>query len=326
MDNVTMARLLSETADLMEISGADSFRVRSYRNAADAIGQTTVDLVAASSETAQLLAIQGIGKSMAANIQAIVSTGSMPLRDELLAKYGAGLLELLKLPGMGPKTVALLWDAGRISGIDQLAESIDAGRLKGLPRMGDKQIEKIRKGIEDYRRSSGRFRLDEAEDAADRLTTYLLAFNGIDRVTPAGSLRRGRETAGDLDLLVTGPACDPQKTEAAVEYVAAYPGIHDIIAKGENKVSFHIATGLQVDVRLLPSESYGAASAVLHRIESPQRRPPPTRSQNGLYPQRMGPCPPRRRIHSLFRHRGRNLRRTPDGLDAAGDARKPGRD
>jgi DNA polymerase (family 10) len=125
--------------------------------------------------------------------------------------------------------------------------------------MGEKQIEKIRKGIEDYRRSAGRFRIDEAEDAAERLTTYLLAFDGIDRVTPAGSLRRGRETAGDLDLLVTGLACAPQHTEAAVEYVAAYPGIHDIIAKGENKVSFHIATGLQVDVRLLPSESYGAA-------------------------------------------------------------------
>ena len=110
-----------------------------------------MDLVAASADTAQLLAISGIGKSMAANIQAIVATGSMPLRDELLAKYGAGLLELLKLPGMGPKTVALLWDAGRISSIDQLADAIDAGRLKGLPRMGEKQIEKIRKGIEDYR-------------------------------------------------------------------------------------------------------------------------------------------------------------------------------
>ncbi len=151
MDNVTMAHLFSETADLMEIDGADSFRVRSYRNAADAIGQTTVDLVVASSDTAQLLAISGIGKSMAANIQAIVTTGTLPLREELLAKYGAGLLDLLKLPGMGPKTVALLWDSGKIGSIDQLAEAIDAGRLKGLPRMGEKQIEKIRKGIEDYR-------------------------------------------------------------------------------------------------------------------------------------------------------------------------------
>jgi DNA polymerase (family 10) len=259
MDNVTIARLFSETADLMEIDGADSFRVRSYRRAAEAVEQTTVDLVAVSSDSAQLLAIPGIGKSMATNIQAIVTAGSMPLRDELLTKYGLSLLELLKLPSMGPKTVALLWDAGRLNSIDQLADAIDAGRLKGLPRMGEKLIEKIRKGIEDYRRSVGRFRIDEAEDAAERLTTYLLAFNGIERVTPAGSLRRGRETAGDLDLLVTGPACAPQNTQAAVDYVAAYPGIHDIIAKGENKVSFHIATGLQVDVRLLPSESYGAA-------------------------------------------------------------------
>ena len=254
-----MASLLFETADLMEIDGADSFRIRSYRNAAGAIEQTTVDLLAASVDTAQLLAIPGIGKSMATNIQAIAATGTLPLREGLLAKYGAGLLQLLKLPGMGPKTVALLWDAGKISNIDQLAEAIDGGRLKGLPRMGDKQIEKIRKGIDDYRRSAGRFRMDEAEDAAERITAYLMAFKGIERVTPAGSLRRGRETAGDLDLLVTGPACASAQTAGAVEYVAAYPGIHDMIAKGENKVSFHLSSGLQVDVRLLPSESYGAA-------------------------------------------------------------------
>jgi len=259
MDNPTMARLLAETADLLEIDGGDSFRIRSYRRAAEAAEQTTVDLMAAASETARLLEIPGIGKGMAANLQAIAATGTLPLRDELLAKYGAGLLELLKLPGMGPKTVALLWDAAKIASIDQLAEAIDAGRLAGLPRMGDKQIDKLRKGIEDYRRSAGRYRIDVAEEAAQRISAYLLAFPGIEKVTPAGSLRRGRETAGDLDLLVTGPACAPDHTAAAVEHVAAYPGIHDIIAKGENKVSFHLANGLQVDVRLLPSESYGAA-------------------------------------------------------------------
>ena len=259
MDNPTMARLLAETADLLEIDGGDSFRIRSYRRAAEAAEQTTVDLVEASAETARLLEIPGIGKGMAANLQAIAATGTLPLRDELLAKYGAGLLELLKLPGMGPKTVALLWDAAKIAGIDQLAEAIEAGRLVGLPRMGEKQIEKLRKGIDDYRRSAGRFRIDVAEEAAQRISAYLMAFDGIERVTPAGSLRRGRETNGDLDLLVTGPACAPEHTAAAVEYVAAYPGIHDMIAKGENKVSFHLSNGLQVDVRLLPSASYGAA-------------------------------------------------------------------
>jgi len=259
MDNPTISHLLSETADLLEIDGGDGFRIRSYRRAAEAAEQTTVDMVAAASDTALLLEIPGIGKGMAANIQAIVLTDTLPLREELLQKYGSGLLELLKLPSMGPKTVALLWAAAQINSIDQLAQAIDAGRLAGLPRMGEKQIEKLRKGIDEYRRSSGRYRIDVAEDAARRITAYLLGFPGIERVTPAGSLRRGRETAGDLDLLVTGPACAPEHTAAAVEYVAAFPGIRDIIAKGENKVSFHLADGLQVDVRLLPSASYGAA-------------------------------------------------------------------
>ncbi|HVN93758.1 MAG TPA: DNA polymerase/3'-5' exonuclease PolX [Terracidiphilus sp.] len=264
MDNRTMARLLAETADLMEIDGADSFRIRSYRRAADAAEQTTVDLVEAAADTARLLAIDGIGKSMAANLQAIAATGTLPLREQLLAIYGAGVLELLKLPGMGPKTVALLCDAGVIGSaspdcIAQLAEAIAAGRLKGLPRMGAKQIEKLQKGIEDYRRSAGRFRIDVADEEAARIAAYLLKLDGIARVTPAGSLRRGRETVGDLDLLCTGPACAVGQTEAAVLHVAAYPGIHDIIAKGENKVSFHVDRGLQVDVRLLPESSYGAA-------------------------------------------------------------------
>ena len=254
-----MSRLLAETADLLEIDGGDGFRIRSYRRAAEAAEQTTVDLTIAAAETARLLEIPGIGKGMAANLQAIAATGTLPLRDELLAKYGSSLLELLKLPSMGPKTVALLWSAAQIASIDALAEAIEGGRLADLPRMGEKQIEKLRKGINDYRRSAGRYRIDVAEEAAQRISAYLLAFEGIERVTPAGSLRRGRETAGDLDLLVTGPACAPEHTEAAVEYVAAYPGIHNIIAKGENKVSFHLGNGLQVDVRLLPSASYGAA-------------------------------------------------------------------
>jgi DNA polymerase (family 10) len=259
VDNKTMARLLSETADLMEIDGADSFRIRSYRRAAEAAEQTTVDLAEAAKDTKRLLEIDGIGKSMAAHLQTIAETGKLPLREELLAKYGAGVLELLKLPGMGPKTVALLWDAAKVGSVDQLAEAIAAGRLKGLPRMGDKQIQKLNKGIEDYRRSAGRFRIDVADQEAGRIAAFLLKFKGIKRVTPAGSLRRGKDTIGDLDLLVTGPACAPEKTGPAVEYVAAYPGITDIIAKGENKVSFHAEQGMQVDVRLLPEASYGAA-------------------------------------------------------------------
>ena len=280
MDNATLARLLSETGDLLEISGGDTFRIRSYRRAAEAAEQSTIDLVAVAGDLARLLAVPGIGKSMAANIQAAASTGSIPLRDELLQRYSPGILDLLKLPGMGPKTIALLWDATKIASIDQLAEAIDAGRLAGLPRMGEKQIEKLRRGIDEFRKSAGRFRIDEAEDSAERVIQYLLAFEGgnggIDRVTPAGSLRRGRETAGDLDLLVTGPACEPDKASAAVEYTANYPGIRDMIARGENKVSFYLGNSLQVDVRLLPSASYGAAlqyftGSKMHNVTLRQR-------------------------------------------------------
>src|ERR1017187_820826 len=199
MDNPTMARLLAETADLLEIDGGDGFRIRSYRRAAEAAEQTTLDLTALTAtapSTARLLQIPGIGKGMAANLQAIAASGTLPLREELLAKYGAGLLELLKLPGMGPKTVALLWSAAQIAGIDQLAEAIETGRLAGLPRMGEKQIEKLRKGIDDYRRSAGRYRIDVAEEAAQRISAYLLAFPGIEKVTPPASPRRGRGTAG----------------------------------------------------------------------------------------------------------------------------------
>lgn len=259
MDNATMARLLEQTADLMEIDGSDSFRIRSYRRAAEAVEQSTSDLAALADDTAALLAIPGIGKSMAANLQAMARTGTMPLREEMLAKYGVSILELMKLPGMGPKTVALFWSAAQIASVDQLAAALDAGKLAGLPRMGQKQIDKLGKGIEEYRRSVGRFRIDQAEDAARRLRAYLLAFSGFEKVTPAGSYRRGRETVGDLDLLVTGPACAAGQTLAAVEYVAAYPDIADIIARGENKVSFHLSSGMQVDVRLLPAASFGAA-------------------------------------------------------------------
>ena len=278
MDNLTLARMLSETGDLLEISGGDTFRIRSYRRAAEAVEQSTVDLAAlvVTADLSRLLEIPGIGKSMATNIQAAVATGSIPLREELLGRYSAGILDLLKLPGMGPKTIALLWDATKISSIDQLSEAIDAGRLAGLPRMGEKQIEKLRKGIEDFRKSAGRFRIDEAEESAERVIQYLMAFDGIERVTPAGSLRRGRETAGDLDLLVTGPACEPDKAAAAVEYTATYPGIRDLIARGENKVSFYLANSLQVDVRLLPSGSYGAAlqyftGSKMHNVSLRQR-------------------------------------------------------
>src|ERR1700733_5540768 len=259
MDNRSIAQLLGETADLLEIAAGDPFRIRSYRRAAEAVENSTEQLTSFVNEPERLLAIQGIGKGMAANIQEIETRGSLKLRDELLTKYRSTMLELLKLPGMGPKTVALLWEALQVSDVEQLQAAIDAGKLATLPRFGQKLIEKLSRGITEYRKNSGRFLLDDAGAAAERVTLYLEQFPGIDQVMPAGSLRRGRETVGDLDLLLTGPACAEDAVASAVEYTAAYPPIAELLAKGQNKVSFRLRSGLQVDVRLLPKACYGAA-------------------------------------------------------------------
>lgn len=259
MDNITLARLLDETAALLEIDAADPFRIRSYRRAAETVEQQTTQLATIADDTKALLAIPGIGKGMAANIKELVDTGTMPLREELLKKYRPSMLELLKLPGMGPKTVAMLYSALQISNIDELEEAAKQGALLELPRMGQKFTDKLLKGIEDHRRNSSRFRIDVAREHAERVSALIREFPGIETITPAGSLRRGRETCGDLDLLVTGPACEPNVVAAAVEHVANLPLIDKLIARGQNKVSFNLRNGLQVDVRLLPRASYGAA-------------------------------------------------------------------
>ena len=262
MDNITIARLLDETAALLEIDAADPFRVRSYRRAAEAAeGQTAslADLATEDPESKALLNIPGIGKGMAANIRDIVRTGSLPLRDELLTRYRPSMLELLRLPGMGPKTVAMLYSALGVSNVDELEAAAKRGDLLPLPRLGQKFTDKLLKGIEDYRRNTSRFRIDDAHRQAERIAALIREFAGIEAITPAGSLRRGKETVGDLDLLVTGPACEPGVVAAAVEHVATLPLIDKLIARGQNKVSFNLRNGLQVDVRLLPRGSYGAA-------------------------------------------------------------------
>jgi DNA polymerase (family 10) len=279
MDNITLARLLDETASLLEIDAADPFRIRSYRRAAEAVEQQTTPLATLATPDADpkaLLAIPGIGKGMAANIRDLAATGTMPLREELLQKYKPTMLELLRLPGMGPKTVAMLYSALQIADIDELEAAAKRGDLLPLPRMGQKFTDKLLKGIEDHRRNSSRFRIDIAREHAERISELIRQFPGIDTITPAGSLRRGRESCGDLDLLVTGPACEADVVAAAVEHVATLPLIDKLIARGQNKVSFTLRNNLQVDVRLLPRASYGAAlqyftGSKMHNVALRQR-------------------------------------------------------
>src|ERR1700727_698066 len=260
MDNKVLANILYETADLLEIDGQDSFRIRSYRNAAQAIENSPQQMKDIINDPAQVLAIPGIGKKMLLNVQELLKDGKLTAHGELLQKYHLSMLQLLKIQGLGPKTIALIWSAYQVSDVDGVEKLAREGKIRELPRMGEKHEAKLLKAIEDYRRISGRFLIDAAETEAKKLTAYLEKFSGIDKIKPAGSLRRGRETVGDLDILVTGSSCTSEEgRQKAIAYVAKYPPLMDVIASGDNKISFHLRGGLQVGVRLLPPESFGAA-------------------------------------------------------------------
>jgi DNA polymerase (family 10) len=256
MENHALARLLYETADLMEIGGEDSFRIRSYRNAAGVIeGHPEQMAVILKDPERKITEIPGIGKGIAAVLVEIEQRGSFERRDEMLAKYPPTALEFLKIQGLGPKTIRTLWDLFRVSTIDDLERLCLEHKLQELPRMGAKLEEKILRSIASYRQRSGRFLLSFAQGVADELSEYLRTVEGVEKIIAAGSLRRGRETVGDLDLLVTGPGAP-----AALEKFVTHPKSHEVLGKGPNKASIKFGQeGLQVDLRALPAESYGAA-------------------------------------------------------------------
>jgi DNA polymerase (family 10) len=260
VDNKSIATVLYETADLLEIDGQDSFRIRSYRNAAQAVENHSEQIRDIIGDPKKVLAIAGIGKGMLGNLQELLKDGRLGLQAELLAKYHPSMLQLLKIQGLGPKTIASIWSAYKVCDVEGVEKLAREGKIRELPRMGEKHEQKLLKAIEDYRRISGRFLIDKAEAEAEKLIDYLKKFAGFEKITPAGSLRRGRETVGDLDILVTGSGCCNEEERAkAVQYVAKYPPLMSIIAQGDNKISFRLRSDLQVDVRLLPPESFGAA-------------------------------------------------------------------
>jgi len=260
VDNKALANILYETADLLEIDGQDSFRIRSYRNAAQAVENHSQQIKDIIGEPKQVLAIPGIGKGMLKNLEELLNTGKLVAQSELLEKYHPSMLQLLKIQGLGPKTIALIWSSYKVSDVDGVEKLAREEKIRDLPRMGEKHEAKLLKAIEDYRRIGGRFLIDAAELECEKITAHIKEFPGIDKITPAGSLRRGRETVGDLDILVTGKACTTEEgRQKAIAHVAKYPPLMDVIASGDNKISFHVRSGMQVDVRLLPPESFGAA-------------------------------------------------------------------
>jgi DNA polymerase (family 10) len=256
MENREIARVLNETADLMEVAAEDGFRIRSYRNAASAIEgyPERVEDILRNPER-KVTEIPGIGKGIAAALDEICKRGSFEKRDLLLTQFPPTVLELLRIQGLGPKGIALLWEHHKVATIDDLERICREQRLRELPRMGAKLEEKVLRSIEQYRQRTGRFLLSFGQRTADEIIPYLSEGGGIEKLAAAGSLRRGKDTIGDLDLLATGPGA-----AEALERFVTHPKAHAVLGKGANKASIQFGLeGLQVDLRALPHESYGAA-------------------------------------------------------------------
>ena len=262
MENREVARVLRETAQLLEIDGAMIGRYRSYEKVAELLASLHESVEELAKDRAKLMELPGIGEGMADHICEILSTGDYALRQKLLKKYPATILVLLELQSLGPKKVALLWKTFRCATVDDVEKIALEGKLRDLAGFGEKSEQNILKAITVHKKISGRFPLDAAAAEADRLALYIRGFGKpIDEVTPAGSLRRGKETVGDLDLLVTIPSdkYKPKTIETIAQHILAYPEIAQQLAHGENKVSFLLKSGMQVDVRILGKKSYGAA-------------------------------------------------------------------
>jgi DNA polymerase (family 10) len=258
MENREIAAVFEEISNLMKIVQDDpkwTFKAAAYDRAKRSIESYPERLEdIARDPKRKLTDIPGVGADLAKKIAELVETGQSSYHQEQLAKIPRSLLDLLQLQTVGPQKVRLFYQQANIRSVDELEAAAKEGRLRSLPGMSEKSEENILKAIEVFRRAAGRFRLDTAYETAEVLTAWLRDSKAVEEVTPAGSLRRGRETVGDLDLLVTGR--DPS---SIADHFVKFPGIAAILAKGEDKVSVKLKNDLQVDVRMLERSAYGAA-------------------------------------------------------------------
>jgi DNA polymerase (family X) len=264
MENREVARVLRETAQLLEIDGAIIGRYRSYEKAAELIASLAESIEALARDPEKLEELPGIGERMAEHIREILSTGDYTLRKKLLKKYPLTMLEMLSLQSLGPKKALILWREFNCCTVDQLEQLAREGKLRDLAGFGEKTEQNLLKAIEVFKKISGRFLIPTAEHEAEKLIAYVQRYGKpgkpIGSITPAGSLRRWKETIGDLDFLLTyTPGTNPEELEAIKEHILGYGELEQVLARGENKVSFRVAKGLQVDVRLLRPENSGAA-------------------------------------------------------------------
>ena len=251
MENLVIARLFAEIGDLLEIKNENPFKIRAYRNAAETIAHTAERL--ADLPAAERLAIPGIGKDLAAKITELIETGALRYHQDLLQEFPPTVLDLLHLPGVGPKTVALLYRELGVRTLDDLERAAREGRLRAIKGMGTKKEALILKALEERTRVAGRRLMAEAYDTAAALVAALREHAPDASLSMVGSLRRGCETCGDLDILAAGAP------PSIMQAFTGYRLVERVLARGDTKSSVLLWGGFQADLRVVPGESLGAA-------------------------------------------------------------------
>lgn len=255
MENIEIARTLSEFADLLEIKGeTNPFRIRAYRNAVHTIQDHTVPLRKLVEEGADLTELPAIGKEMARHIEELVRTGRLGLLEELAEEVPRSLVEITRLPGVGPKRTKKLWAELEVTTVDELEAVAESGRVAGLEGFGEKTQARILRGIAEYRSRHGRFLLAAADQIVQPLLEHLRGAEGLERIEVAGSYRRRKETVGDIDILAI--ATEPRPV---MERFTSFERVSRVEMSGGTRGTVRLASGLQVDLRVVPPESYGAA-------------------------------------------------------------------
>jgi DNA polymerase (family 10) len=256
MKNHEIATQFEEIADALELKGEMQFKVLAYRRAARSLEELTED-VAELAKSGKLREIPGIGEGTAKKIVEYLDTGKMKKLAEALEGLSEELLDLLKIPGLGPKTLALAHRALGVNTLADLKRVLNDGSLAGLPGMGEKKADNLRKGVEVREHASSRLPLDQATEIAERILVHMKQIPEVLEITPAGSLRRCKETIGDIDILVTG-----RNPERIVTHFTRHPEIESVLSAGDTKASIRVKTAthaVQVDLRVLPESTYGAA-------------------------------------------------------------------
>lgn len=260
--NADLATALEEIARMLELLGEDRFKVNAHARAARAVEGEDSDLKAIAHDVKALTAIEGIGPKIAAKIGEFADSGKISEHEELLARVPGGLLEMMRIPGLGPKTVKAIWETLGLTTPAALKAAIADGSIMKVPRMGAKTVENIRKSMEVVEQGEQRLLLGRALPIAEMLVERLRAMPAVKRAAYAGSLRRGRETIGDIDLLVVADEGVAGAAEAVRAEFTGFPEVQQVLVRGETKCSVRLNIErkiVQADLRLVPDRSWGAA-------------------------------------------------------------------